>query len=436
MSKRQACAWLVLMFAALMAAPVGAQTTGAVLQGTVSDEQGGVLPGANITVVNVETGWSRESVADARGWYRAAALPPGRYEIRVIAAGLRHARPSRSGADARSGGHGQSVAAPGDGRRNGDGHGRHAARRNDEQRARTHHHAHRSGLAAARAAATSRTSPRCRPASPASAAAASARRARRTAATASSSTARATTTRSCNTQRGGFSLEAVREFAVIANQFNAEYGMASGRHRQRHHPIGHQRPAGPRVRLPPRRYLRCAGPVLQGAGVRQVAVQPAAVRGLSGRPGRAGSLSLLRLVRAAARGEHQRDHLVTRARRPAGRADDGHGAPVLLQDRSAAGSMAATRSRSAYRADSRGQTGQGIGGLNTRERGSNSNGLDQDVVSSLTSVIRSNLLNELRFQGARRSTFTDTEGYSVDGMPQINRPSGNFGKAAEPAAGP
>jgi hypothetical protein len=30
-----------------------------------------------------------------------------------------------------------------------------------------------------------------------------------------------------NTQRGGFSLEAVREFAVITNQFNAEYGMAS-----------------------------------------------------------------------------------------------------------------------------------------------------------------------------------------------------------------
>ena len=28
--------------------------------------------------------------------------------------------------------------------------------------------------------------------------------------------------------RGGFSLEAVREFAVMANQFSAEYGMASG----------------------------------------------------------------------------------------------------------------------------------------------------------------------------------------------------------------
>jgi hypothetical protein len=30
------------------------------------------------------------------------------------------------------------------------------------------------------------------------------------------------------TQRGGFSLEAVREFAVMANHFSAEYGMASG----------------------------------------------------------------------------------------------------------------------------------------------------------------------------------------------------------------
>src|SRR4029453_12410533 len=41
-----------------------------------------------------------------------------------------------------------------------------------------------------------------------------------------------------------------------------------------------------------------------------------------------------------------------------------------------------------YRADSRGQTGQGISGLNTRERGNNTNTLDQDVVSNLTSVIR------------------------------------------------
>jgi len=82
-----------------------------------------------------------------------------------------------------------------------------------------------------------------------------------------------------------------------------------------------------------------------------------------------------------------------------------------------------------YRADSRGQTGQGIGGLNTRERGNNTNTLDQDIVSSLTSVIRPNLLNEVRFQFARRSTLSDTNGYSVDGMPQINRPSGNFGKA-------
>ncbi len=82
-----------------------------------------------------------------------------------------------------------------------------------------------------------------------------------------------------------------------------------------------------------------------------------------------------------------------------------------------------------YRADDRIATGGGIGGLNTRERGSNTSGLDQDVVGSVTSVLSNRALNEVRVQWALRESFTDTEGYSVDGMPQINRPSGNFGKA-------
>ena len=62
-------------------------------------------------------------------------------------------------------------------------------------------------------------------------------------------------------------------------------------------------------------------------------------------------------------------------------------------------------------------------------RGSNNNGLDQDIVANHTTILSGRALNEFRFQFARRSTFTDTKGWSVDGMPEINRPSGNFGKA-------
>jgi len=65
-----------------------AQTTSASVTGSVQDSQGGVLPGANITVANVETGFARETVADTRGFYRVPALPPGRYEIRATLQGF------------------------------------------------------------------------------------------------------------------------------------------------------------------------------------------------------------------------------------------------------------------------------------------------------------------------------------------------------------
>ncbi len=82
-----------------------------------------------------------------------------------------------------------------------------------------------------------------------------------------------------------------------------------------------------------------------------------------------------------------------------------------------------------YRMDDRQTTGNGIGGLNTRERGTNTDTRDQDVVGNYTSVLTPVLLNELRVQVSRRHTFTNTNGYSLDGMPEINRPSGRFGKA-------
>lgn len=71
----------VLLLCALgLAMPVEAQTSG-VIGGTITDEQGGVLPGATLTVRNVETGMTRTTVSEADGRYRVAALPPGRYDV-------------------------------------------------------------------------------------------------------------------------------------------------------------------------------------------------------------------------------------------------------------------------------------------------------------------------------------------------------------------
>lgn len=72
-----------------------AAQTGGTLQGSVVDDQGLALPGATVTLTNIETGWTRTAVTDAEGWYRAAALPPGIYEIKADLSGFATAMRSR-----------------------------------------------------------------------------------------------------------------------------------------------------------------------------------------------------------------------------------------------------------------------------------------------------------------------------------------------------
>ena len=60
-----------------------AQSTNASVDGTIKDDQGGVLPGATVTVVNANTGLTRSVVTGERGSYRVSELPPGRYTVKV-----------------------------------------------------------------------------------------------------------------------------------------------------------------------------------------------------------------------------------------------------------------------------------------------------------------------------------------------------------------
>jgi len=66
---------------AFIAGRTSAQNIGATLQGLVTDEQHAVLPGVTVSITNVDTGITRTVVTDATGWYRAAALPPGSYQM-------------------------------------------------------------------------------------------------------------------------------------------------------------------------------------------------------------------------------------------------------------------------------------------------------------------------------------------------------------------
>lgn len=73
-----ACA-LVLSAAALSSAQ--SQSVNGTIEGTVSDESGGALPGVSVTVANLDTGDTRVAVTNGSGVYRAPLLPLGRYRV-------------------------------------------------------------------------------------------------------------------------------------------------------------------------------------------------------------------------------------------------------------------------------------------------------------------------------------------------------------------
>ncbi|MGH9163876.1 MAG: carboxypeptidase regulatory-like domain-containing protein, partial [Vicinamibacteraceae bacterium] len=84
----------LLLTAFLLATPPSgarAQSGTSALQGRVTDEQGGVLPGATVVLTSAATSAMRESVSDETGAYQFLAMPPGRYELRVELSGFRTA---------------------------------------------------------------------------------------------------------------------------------------------------------------------------------------------------------------------------------------------------------------------------------------------------------------------------------------------------------
>lgn len=61
--------------------------TGSVV-GIITDQSGGVVPGAKVMVSNVQTGLTRQTVTDSSGHYRAVDLPEGTYTVSVSARGF------------------------------------------------------------------------------------------------------------------------------------------------------------------------------------------------------------------------------------------------------------------------------------------------------------------------------------------------------------
>jgi len=59
------------------------------ISGTIHDMTGAAITEASITVTNTETGLTKTMTADERGYYRALALPVGRYDVKIEKAGFR-----------------------------------------------------------------------------------------------------------------------------------------------------------------------------------------------------------------------------------------------------------------------------------------------------------------------------------------------------------
>jgi hypothetical protein len=58
------------------------------LNGTVHDQTGAVIPNAAITISNESKGFSRSTITDGQGNYRLLLLPPGPYTVQATAAGF------------------------------------------------------------------------------------------------------------------------------------------------------------------------------------------------------------------------------------------------------------------------------------------------------------------------------------------------------------
>jgi outer membrane receptor protein involved in Fe transport len=81
---------LCLCAVVVLATPAFAQSqaAGGAIEGTITDQSGGLLPGVTVSIRNQATGIVRDTVTDAKGVYRAPLLPVGTYEVTASLSGF------------------------------------------------------------------------------------------------------------------------------------------------------------------------------------------------------------------------------------------------------------------------------------------------------------------------------------------------------------
>ena len=74
----------------LLGVPVASAwaVTGGSISGTLKDASGAVIPGATVTLVNVDLKTTFHVTSDAQGLYSFPVVPVGKYELTIEAAGF------------------------------------------------------------------------------------------------------------------------------------------------------------------------------------------------------------------------------------------------------------------------------------------------------------------------------------------------------------
>ncbi len=86
MKKFLLCLILYILVGALSV--ITAQTINGSISGNVLDQQGAVVPGAVVSVVNTETGAQRTATTNDEGRYTISGLPVGVYNIKIESTGF------------------------------------------------------------------------------------------------------------------------------------------------------------------------------------------------------------------------------------------------------------------------------------------------------------------------------------------------------------
>ncbi|RPI24292.1 MAG: TonB-dependent receptor [Acidobacteria bacterium] len=82
-------AFVVVLLFAFSSWPARAQDTTGTIVGTVTDSQGGVIPGAEVKAVHLDTNLSRIALTDETGHFLVQFLPVGRYRVEVTFPGFK-----------------------------------------------------------------------------------------------------------------------------------------------------------------------------------------------------------------------------------------------------------------------------------------------------------------------------------------------------------